>query len=71
MEFNYNKLRGKIREVFGSEARFCDKMPFNRSTLSQKLNGITEFNQSEMLIAMELLGIPTSRCDEYFFVVKA
>ena len=71
MEFNYNKLRGKIREVFGSEARFCDKMPFGRSTLSQKLNGVTEFNQSEMLTAMELLDIPPSRCDECFLVVKA
>lgn len=71
MNFNYSKLRGRIREVFGSELRFCDQMPFNRSTLSQKLNGVTEFSQSEMLTAMKLLDIPTSKCDEYFFAVKS
>ena len=68
MKFNYNKLRGRIREKYGSEAKFCNGMPFNRATLSQKLNGATEFNQSEMFTAMRLLEIPTKQCDEYFFV---
>ena len=67
MKFNYNKLRGRIREILGSELNFCNAMPMTRSTLSLKLNGKVEFTQSEIIAAMEVLQLPMSAIGEYFF----
>ena len=70
MEFDYSKLRGRIREILGSEANFCKAMPMTRSTLSLKLNGKVEFTQSEIVAAMEVLQLPMSAIGEYFFKEK-
>ena len=67
MEFDYSKLRGRIREILGSEANFCDKIPLTRSTVSLKLNGKVEFTQSEIAAAMEVLQLPKSAIGDYFF----
>lgn len=71
MSFDYNKLRGKIREVFGTETAFADKLNMARGTLSFKLNGKTEWTQQEMLSVIELLGEPKSAIDIYFFTKKS
>lgn len=70
MKFDYSKLRGRIREILGSEANFCKAMPMTRSTLSLKLNGKVEFTQSEIVAAMEVLQLPMSAIGEYFFKEK-
>lgn len=70
MEFDYSKLRGRIREILGSEANFCKAMPMTRSTLSLKLNGKVEFTQSEIVAAMEVLQLPMSAIGDYFFKRK-
>lgn len=70
MSFDYNKLRGKIREVFGTETAFADKLDMTRGTLSFKLNGKAEWTQQEMLNVVELLGEPKSAIDTYFFTQK-
>lgn len=70
MEFDYSKLRGRIREILGSEAIFCEKMPLTRSTVSLKLNGKVEFTQSEIATAMEVLQLPKSTIGDYFFKEK-
>ncbi len=70
MEFDYSKLRGRIREILGSEAIFCEKMPLTRSTVSLKLNGKVEFTQSEIAAAMEVLKLPKSAIGDYFFKEK-
>ncbi len=67
MEFSYNKLRGKIKEKFGTQGRFADALNISNATLSQKLNNATEFTQTEMLTAMHVLGEDLSSVDEYFF----
>lgn len=47
--FDYSKLRGKIKEVFGTQAKFAKAMGMSTVTLSAKLNGtasnmtLTEF----------------------------
>ena len=37
--FDYSKLRGKIKEVFGTQAKFAKAMGMSTVTLSAKLNG--------------------------------
>lgn len=62
-----NRLRGKIREVCGTETTFADAMGMNKSTLSQKLNGKTEFSKSEIEKACDVLEISVDSIPYYFF----
>ena len=48
MAFDYSKLRGKIKEVFGTQDKFAKALGISRATLSLKLNNISEFTQQEM-----------------------
>lgn len=64
---SYAKLRGKIREVFGTQEAFATAMGMSTVTLSQRLNGISEWKTSEIVKACELLGIPLEQNSLYFF----
>lgn len=44
MVFNYSKLRGKIREVYGTESAFAVALGMGRVSLSQRLNNAAEFS---------------------------
>ena len=68
--FNYSKLRGKIKEVFDTEAIFAKKMGISTTSLSQKLNNKVEFSQKEIEKAIELLHISKEEIPVYFFTVK-
>lgn len=62
-----SKLRGKIREKFGSERAFAQAIGMAKQTLSNKLNGKTEWTLGEMKRAKELLDIETQQFYYYFF----
>ena len=64
VSFSYDKLRGKIREVFGTQDRFAEALGMSKSTLSQKLNNSSEFTQQD---SMRLLKQSLTQLDEYFF----
>ena len=70
MGFAYNKLKGKIKEVYGTQEAFAIAMGMGRTTLHSKLHNITEFTQSEMLRALELLHLEKADIDIYFFTPK-
>ena len=69
MPYNYSKLRGKIKEVYGSETKFAAAMGdcMARPTLSLKLNGKSAWSQVEMQKVLDLLGEPFSKAGIYFF----
>ena len=67
MKFNYNKLRGRIREILGTESKFTELMPMNRGTVSLKLNGQQEWTQSEILVALKVLKLSKEDIGIYFF----
>jgi transcriptional regulator with XRE-family HTH domain len=67
MAYDYSKLRGKIREVFGTQEEFARAMGKSPATLSKKLNNLTDFNRAEIDRASELLGIPLEEVPLYFF----
>lgn len=60
------KLRLKIIEKFDTCSRFADEMEMNHASLSNKINGKTEFTASEINKACELLKIPESKISEFF-----
>jgi hypothetical protein len=67
---SYSKLRGKIREVFGTQEAFAESMGMDRSTLSLKLNRKSEWTMFEIEKACDLLGIPIIDVYLYFFTAK-
>ena len=70
MEFDYAKLRGKIRERFDTERNFAAAMGIGRVAMSQKLNNESDFTRKQMLKAAELLGIKPEEFVAYFFTEK-
>lgn len=67
---SYSRLRGKIREVFGTQGEFADAMDMNASTLSKKLNDRNDWSRDEMRLACMLLEIPLADMHLYFFTPK-
>lgn len=71
VEMDYSKLRGKIKEVFGTEGAFAKAMGYNRCTISAKLNGQSEWTRADIEKACFLLDIPFSEVGSYFFYRKS
>lgn len=67
LAFNYSKLRGRIKEKFGSEKAFAAAMVLKPSSLSSRLNHGTSFSQSEIIKASFLLDIEKEQIADYFF----
>lgn len=68
--FDYSKMRGKIREKFGTQNAFAKAMEFSSATLSDKLNNKVQWNQKEIDKAAELLEISKEDIVAYFFTEK-
>ena len=68
--FDYQKLRGKIKEEFGRQEDFAKAMNLSMTSLSAKLNNRVPFTQPEINKACELLYIPLEFIPVYFFVEK-
>jgi len=67
---SYSKLRGRIREVFGTQEDFATAMGMDRSTLSQKLNGKSGWTRLEMEKACDVLHVDIAEVHLYFFATK-
>ena len=63
----YGKLREKIKAVFGTIGNFATAMNKDKSTISNKLNGLAAWTNVEIETACKLLGISISEVPEYFF----
>ncbi len=70
MVLDYRKLRGKIKEVFGTQSNLAEKMNVSRATLSDKLNQKSDFSHSEIILMCECLGISKNEISTYFFTLK-
>ena len=71
MSFCYDKLKGKIKEKFGTQDSFAKAMGISRTTLNLKLNNMSEFTQKEMIKAMEVLNLSGSEIRDYFFYLDS
>ena len=67
---SYAKLRGKIREVIGSETAFAVAMGMNPASLSAKLGNKSPWKREEIERACGLLHIPIEEVHLYFFRKK-
>lgn len=66
-DFEYRKLRGKIIEIFGTYGSFADTLNQSAVTVSNKLNGKTQFSQDDIVSWCDALSIPFSEAGTYFF----
>lgn len=69
--FDYSKLYGKIREVFGTQEAFADAMKMSRTAVNARLTQRVEWKSPEIAKACGLLGIPLAESHLYFFSFKS
>lgn len=67
MRWNYNKLKGRIKEMCGTQDEFASRLGIGRVSLSQRLNNQLEFTQDEMFRACDVLEIDRTDIPLYFF----
>lgn len=68
--FDYNKLRGRITEIYGTQREFACAMGISERTMSLKLNGHIPFSQVEISKALTLLKLDITQASKYFFTTK-
>ena len=70
MAFDYNKLRGRIVEIFNTQSNFASAMGWSERTLSLKMNGMRSWKQQDICKAIRLLSLTTDDIPIYFFTLK-
>lgn len=67
MTFIYNKLRGRIVEIFGTQKKFSDALGISDATVASRLSGRLKFSQDEIIAWCNALKIESSEIGVYFF----
>ena len=67
MKFDYSKLKGKIKEIFDVQSNYAKALNLSETSVTNKLNNITYFTQSEISKSIDLLKIPFDEIGLYFF----
>lgn len=57
MAFNYNKLRGRIVEIFNTQSNFASAMGWSERILALKMNGMCSWKQIDICKAIQLLKL--------------
>ena len=70
MLMSYSKLRGKIREVFGTQEAFAEAIGLSKSAISMRLNNKVKWTADEIEKAKNALGFEAEEIGEYFFTRK-
>lgn len=68
--FDSSKLRGRIIEKFGSLSSFANEVGLTLTSVSNKINGHTDFTRSDIIVWCDLLQITPSEVEAYFFTEK-
>lgn len=68
--YDYSKLRGRIKEKFGTQDAFADAIQIGRVSLSKRLNNQLEFSQEEMKKAAVALSFAPEEIPAYFFAER-
>ncbi len=67
MTYKTDRLKARIIEKFGSQKGFANAMKMQESQLSRYLNEGKDWKGSELMRAIELLEIPATQVNTYFF----
>lgn len=69
-QFDYSKLKGKIKEVCDTQSKFSKKLGISEQVLSKRLKNQVCFDSNEIFKIIEVLDIPKENVTEYFFTEK-
>lgn len=69
-EYDYSKLKGKIKECFSKQAEFAQHLGISDTSLSNKLNNKTAFDQDEIYNAIKIFNLKAEDALAYFFTLK-
>lgn len=67
MKYNYNKFKGRIREIYNTDCAFAEALGISSGSLCNKLNNKAFFTQKEIEKSVELLKIQPNEIPSYFF----
>lgn len=67
MKKYHGRIRGLIKQKFGTLEAFAVEFGKGASVVSKKLNGEIEWKVSEVEKVCKILDIPVNQIDEYFF----
>lgn len=72
IKYDYNKLRGRIREYFGTIRAFAESLDLSETSIYNKLseNDTTCFTQDEIFYCIQRLNIKPSELIDIFFKEK-
>lgn len=63
----YAKLRGLIKEKYGTESNFANAMNISKQVLSNKLNSKNGLRSNDVQVMANLLGIKVDEIGLFFF----
>ena len=67
MTYNYDKLKGKIREIFDTQDDYARAIKRSPTSVNYKLNNKSKFTQDEISLSVEVLKINPNEIPIYFF----
>ena len=70
MSYDYNKLKGRIIEKFGTQKAFAKAINLSERSLTLKLNNKVPFTQPEISKMITLLDLNGYEIQTYFFNLK-
>jgi hypothetical protein len=70
MAFDYRKLRGRIVEIYGTQAEFAKAIGISNRTVSLKMNNKVRISQDEVVNWSKKLNIDSKEITDYFFTQK-
>ncbi|MEQ2433607.1 DUF739 family protein [Blautia caccae] len=69
-KYDYRKLRGRIKEICGTQEAFAKGIGRSYPFISYVLNGKAYFGQNDIEASAKLLRISSDDIGEYFFNPK-
>lgn len=69
-QYDYNKLKGRIKECFSTQSEFAQKLGISDTSLSYKLNNKTVFDQDQIQESIEIFNLTPKETMEFFFTLE-
>lgn len=70
IKFNYDKLRGRVKEYCKTNREFAKQLGVSEQTIQKKLNCSIPFTQKEIYKAINTLCINNNEIASIFFTIE-
>lgn len=67
MPYTYNKLKGRITELYGTQGNFAKKVGISKNSMLKKLTSKTEFSKKDIIQWFILLNLNKEVCENIFY----